>query len=110
MNTLLIAFYLVSFFGCLVSGWYAICGLNACTPQTPLVTRISFAAITVGAFAVVLNPPDLDLNGFGTTATFVGLAIGFLANRKTCVCLNCPARGNVRKPAPYRHDDRGAHA
>lgn len=93
---------------CAISCWYALCGLNACTRQTPVATRLSFGAIAVGAFAAALAPPDLDANGAAHMLIVCGIAVGFIANRRQCVCLNCPARGGKRKPAPP-HETHGGH-
>ena len=90
---------------CAVVLWYALCALNAADPKrTPLAARIGFAAIACGAFAQLLHPPDIDIGGAGALAIAAGLAAGFLANRKRCLCLNCPvaqgqARANERRAA-----------
>ncbi len=85
-------FVLLNTAGCAVSVWYALCALNAATRQTALAVRVSFAAIAVGAFAALLHPPELDIGGIGEVLIVCGIAAGFLANRKSCICLNCPAR------------------
>jgi hypothetical protein len=103
-----IIFYTANTSGALLTCWYAICGLNACTRKTPLATRLSFAAIAIGAFAVLLHPPDMDGGGVGAVMLWCGVALGFVANRKKCVCLNCPARAGVRRPEPMHHDERMA--
>jgi hypothetical protein len=108
MTTTLLIFTVINVAACAVTCWYALCGLNACSPQTPFATRMSFAAIAVGSFAATIHPPDLEPNGVGTVLAFVGIAVGFLANRRQCVCLNCPARGK-RKPAPMHQHERGGH-
>ncbi len=77
---------------CAVAVWYAACALNAATRATPVIVRASFAAIAIGAWAALLHPPDLDVGGLGQLLIVAGLAVGFLANRKSCICLNCPAR------------------
>lgn len=102
-----IAFIAINIPACAVTCWYALCGLNACTRQTPIATRLSFAAIAVGAFAAMIRPPDLDLFDLGNLLVMVGIAVGFLANRRQCVCLNCPARDSKRKPAPISEPQQG---
>ncbi len=104
-----IAFIAINIPACAIVCWYALCGLNACTRQTPLATRLSFAAIAVGAFAAVIRPPEPDLTDLGNLLVMVGIAVGFLANRRQCVCLNCPARSNKRKPAPLERHETGGH-
>jgi len=107
IESILIAINLVA---AAITCWYALCGLNAATRQTPVATRVSFAAIAVGSFAAGISPPDLDGNGIGNVLVMVGIAVGFIANRKKCVCLNCPARGGKREPAPISIHDGGLHA
>jgi hypothetical protein len=80
--------------------WYSLTGLNACTRKTALGARLSFAVLAIGSFAALLSPPDFDANGISTTLIASGVGIGFLANRRTCVCLNCPMRPGPRKPTP----------
>lgn len=87
-----VTFFLINTAATTTTCWYALCGLNACTRRTPLAVRWSFAAIAVGAFAAMLHPPDVDIGGFGALFVFGGIAVGFIANRRQCVCLNCPAR------------------
>lgn len=100
MNGLMIAFIVANTAACAVTCWYALCGLNACTTKTPFSVRMSFAGISTGAFAAMLHPPEPDLGGMGAVLVFLGVAVGFLANRRQCVCLNCPSRGGKRTPAP----------
>lgn len=107
MNALLIAFAIINTLACAITCWYALCGLNACTRKTPFTVRLSFAGIAIGSFAALLHPPEFDIGGAGTVLVFVGVAVGFLANRRQCVCLNCPARGGQRKPAPMSHHNAG---
>ena len=102
-----ILFVAINIPACAVACWYALCGLNACTRQTPAATRLSFAAIAVGAFAAMIRPPDADLFDLGNLLVMVGIAVGFLANRRQCVCLNCPARGGKRKPTPISEPQQG---
>lgn len=104
----LIAFAIINTGACAITCWYALCGLNACTRQTAFATRMSFAAIAVGSFAAAISPPELDMNGVSTVLVLVGIAVGFIANRRQCVCLNCPARGK-RKPAPRERHESGGH-
>jgi len=106
MDLLEMLFYAANTAGAALACWYAICGLNACTRRTPLATRLSFAAIAIGGFATMLHPPDFDGGGLGSVLVTCGLAIGFVANRKKCVCLNCPARAGLRQPEPMHHDER----
>lgn len=111
MSALLIAFALLNTAASGITCWYALCGLNACTRATPVTVRLSFAAIAVGAFATILHPPELTLAEGTHTLMMIGIAVGFLANRRQCVCLNCPARGGKRMPAPReRHgSESGGH-
>ena len=102
-----VVFVAINVPACAIVCWYALCGLNACTRQTPAATRLSFAAIAVGAFAAVIRPPEPDLTDLGNLLVMVGIAVGFLANRRQCVCLNCPARGGKRKPAPISEPRQG---
>ncbi len=92
MSELDILFLAINTAACGITCWYSLCGLNACTRKTPVVVRYSFACIAVGSFAALLHPPDLDIGGIGEVCVVVGLAGGFLANRRRCVCLNCPTR------------------
>ncbi len=92
MSPIEIVFVIANAAACLVTCWYSLCGLNACTRQTPVSVRYSFAAIAIGSFAAMLHPPDLDVGGVGALLVVAGIAAGFLANRRKCVCLNCPAR------------------
>lgn len=87
-----IMFVIANTVACGITCWYALCALNAATRQTPLAVRLSFAAIAVGSFAALLHPPDLDVGGLGAALVMAGIATGFVANRRKCVCLNCPAR------------------
>lgn len=107
VESILIAINLVS---AAITCWYALCGINAATRRTPVATRISFAAIAVGSFAAGISPPDLDGHGIGNVLVMAGIAVGFIANRKKCVCLNCPARGGKREPAAITIHDGGLHA
>lgn len=100
MTLALFLFLAVHTAGCLVTCWYALTGINACTRKTALAARISFGAIAIGSFAALLNPPDMDLTGMGETFIAVGIGVGFWANRKKCVCLLCPMRPGPRNPAP----------
>ena len=106
------AFILAHTAGCALACWYALTGLNACTRKTALAARLSFAAIAIGAFAALLSPPDLDAAGLSATLIAAGVGMGFVANRRTCVCLNCPMRPGARKPAPMEwtelHPERRA--
>jgi len=99
-------FLLANTLGAVITCWYALCGLNACTRRTPLATRLSFAAIAIGAFTALLHPPDMDAGGGGIVLVLLGVAVGFIANRKKCVCLNCPARAGARHPEPLHDDER----
>ena len=92
MNTLIILFVVINTLASAVTCWYALCGLNACTRRTPRAVRLSFYAIAVGSFANMVHPPDLDIGGIGAVLMLAGIAVGFVANRRQCVCLNCPAR------------------
>lgn len=105
VDLLEIIFYTANSIGALLSCWYALCGINACTRRTPLATRLSFAAIAVGGFSALLHPPEMDAGGLGSVLVVCGLALGFIANRKKCVCLNCPARAGIRRPEPVHHDE-----
>lgn len=107
MNALTFTLAVINTVACAITCWYALCGLNACTRQTSIAVRLSFAAIAIGSFAALLNPPDPDIGGGGTLLVFTGVAVGFLANRRQCVCLNCPARGGKRRPAPINTE--GGH-
>lgn len=86
--------------GAALACWYSLTGLNACTRKTALAARLSFAFIAIGAFAVMLHPPTMDIPGIGSTLIVGGIGVGFLSNRRKCVCLNCPMRPGPRKPAP----------
>lgn len=108
MTSLVIAIAFLNTAAAAITCWYALCGLNACTRSTPGTVRLSFAAIAVGAFATMLHPPELTLAEGTHTLVMIGIAVGFLANRRQCVCLNCPARAAKRKPAPReRHGSKG---
>jgi len=107
MNALAIVFVLVNVTVSAVTCWYALCGLNACTRSTPVAVRLSFAAIAVGAFAVGLYPPELNLTDAAHVLVLTGISVGFIANRRQCVCLNCPARGKERRPAPFKNTGGG---
>ncbi len=109
MNALTILLIVINTLSCAVTCWYSLCGLNACTRKTPFAVRVSFAGIAIGSFAALLHPPDLDIGGAGTVLVFAGIAVGFLANRRQCVCLNCPARGGRVKPAPIERHEAGGH-
>jgi hypothetical protein len=106
MNAIIIAFVLLNTLAAAITCWYALCGLNACTRKTPALVRVSFAAIAVGTFGVILQPPEPDLGGAASVLILTGIAIGFIANRRQCVCLNCPARGKGRQPAPIDAPER----
>lgn len=108
MSALIIAYVLINTLAAATTCWYALCGLNACTRKTPPLVRVSFAAIAIGAFAALLNPPDIDAAGGAPLLVMAGIAVGFVVNRRQCVCLNCPARGK-RKPAPMDHRESGGH-
>jgi hypothetical protein len=105
MSLMDLIFYLANLAGSFLACWYALCGLNACTRRTPFATRLSFAAIAIGGFAQALHPPEIDAGGVASVLVVCGLAVGFVANRKKCVCLNCPARAGIRHPAPIHHDE-----
>lgn len=109
MSASIILFVIINTTACAVTCWYSLCGLNACTPRTSYAVRASFAAIAIGSFATLLHPPELDVGGIGTVLVFIGIATGFLANRRQCVCLNCPARGGKRTPSPMDRREAGGH-
>jgi hypothetical protein len=98
-------FIIINTVACGISCWYALCGINACTRKTSLATRISFYLVAVGSFAAALSAPEIDAGSIGTTTAFAGVAIGFIANRRKCVCLNCPARPGYRPPEPMTRQE-----
>lgn len=105
MNALMIIFNTVV---CALTLWFALVGLNAATRQTPFWSRVGFALIACGAFAVLLHPPSPDIGGFGALAVVGGIAVGYLSGRKRCICLDCPVRtGQVVVMHDRRQVDRG---
>ena len=100
MTTATVIFLICHTIAAAVTCWYALCGLNAGTKQTPIATKVSFAGIAIGSFAAAIHPPEMDIGGMGSALIVAGIAVGFLSNRRKCVCLNCPARHGTRKPAP----------
>lgn len=109
MNALTLLLVVINTLACAITCWYSLCGLNACTRKTPFAVRLSFAGIAVGSFAALLHPSEADIGGAGTVLVFAGIAVGFLANRRQCVCLNCQARGGKRNPAPIDRRETGGH-
>jgi hypothetical protein len=93
------AFLALHTIGCALACWYSLTGINACTRKTALAARASFAAIAVGAFAALFNPPTMDANGIASALVALGVGVGFMANRRVCVCLNCPQRPGPRRPS-----------
>ena len=69
------AFLALHTVGCLLACWYSLTGLNACTRKTAIAARASFAAIAVGAFAALFNPPTMDANGIASAVASIAVVV-----------------------------------
>lgn len=107
MTTGTVLLFFIHFGAAAVTCWYALCALNNCTRATPLATRLGFCGIAIGSFAALLQAPDMDMGGLGAALVFAGLAVGFVADRRRCGCLNCRPQPMIRHTGE-RHT--GLHA